>query len=277
MAEQDLIAFELSVWTLLYIMIAVTVISLCLIPYPLMALITMLSVGQILFGVMGYVSLWGQSLNGTLLMCLMLAAGFSIDYVAHFCHSFITAPLNTNGVTIFLRDQVTMDYSPANERKARVHYALNAVGIPMMKGYMMTMIGLLPLAMAKSEIIIDTFKVLILVMIFGIYHIMIYLPVLLSLIGPSGYRESNDLGNAPSNIQRIGSHSVTTPKPHHPVQSATTTVSIGHIDEMMKTVNANDGEVTKMHTERARSLEIIEKVCSSDVVTLCVHFYVGTC
>ena len=192
LAEQDLVTVKLTTFNLIYAMIAATIISLILIPYPLMALIVMLTVGQILFGVMGYVSLWGQSLNVTAMMALILAVGFSVDNAAHLCHSFMTAPLKTDGVTIFIRDGKTMEYTPTNERKARVLYALNAVGLPIIGGNMTTLLGMLPLASANSTVVMALFKVISLVMLFGMSHSIIYLPVVLSLIGPLGYRGTND-------------------------------------------------------------------------------------
>ena len=268
MTEQEVVTVELTVFSLLYAMSAATIISLILIPYPLMALIVMLTVGQILFGVMGYVSLWGLSLNITAMMSMILAVGFSVDNAAHFCHSFMMAPLKTDGVTIFLGEQNTMNYSTKNERKARVLYALNAVGMPILNGNVTTMIGLAPLAMAQSEIVLSLFKVLTLVMIFGMWHSMIYLPVLLSLIGPLGRKKSDVFPNASSTTPTPGSKSIPSSKPHHPVNTATTTVSAHHVDELMKEVAVDDGESTKLHTERAQSLEIIKKVCSESSLTV---------
>ena len=246
---------ELMGWHLLYLMIAVAVLSFILIPHPLMALIVMLSVGQILFGVIGYVSLWGLSLNVTSMLSLILAVGFSSNNSAHFCHSFMTAPLKTDG------DQKTMDYSVTNERKARVLYALNAVGVPIINGNLTTMSGLVPLAMARSQITLSLFKVLTLVMTFGMWHTMINLPILLSLIGPLGHEKANIVHNGPSRRPNDGSRSIPSSKPHHPVNSATATISVHHVDELMKEVVLDDAESKEMHTDRDHSLELIAKVC----------------
>ena len=258
-------AVELSIRNLLYVMLAATAISLVLLPYPLMALIVMVTVGQVLFGVMGYAILWGLSLNVPTMLSLILAVGFSVDNAAHFCHSFVTAPLKTDGVTIFIRDGKTMEYSPTNERKARVLYTLNAMGLPIIAGNLTTFIGMLPLATANSQIVISIFKVLSLVMLFGMSHSIIYLPVLLSLIGPLGYKKPNIAHNE-SSTATPGSRSIPSFEPHHPVKSATATVSVHHVDALMKEV-AVDHEEEKLHTSRARSLEIIAQVrlsCSHD-------------
>ena len=194
-AASDLVTIQQTVQSLIYAMIAASVISIILIPYPLMALIVMWTVGQILFGVMGYMSLWGLPINTTTMINVVLAVGFSVDNAAHFCHSFMNAPLNSDGKTIFIGEGQTMEYSARNERKARVLYALNAVGMPIFAGDISTIIALLPLSTADSQIFISFFKCVTLVMLFGVSHAVVYLPVVLSMIGPLGY--GNEESEAP--------------------------------------------------------------------------------
>ena len=225
---------KLTTFTLMYAMIAATVISLILISYPSMALIVMLTVGQILFGVLGYASLWGLNLNFTAMVAIVMAVGFSVDNAAHFCHSFMTAPLKTDGTTIFLGDNKTMEYSTANERKARVLYALNAVGMPIIAGNLSTFIAILPLGTAKSQVVLAIFKVISLVMLFGMSHSIIYLPVMLSIVGPLGFDKFSDQSNGLSSNKDKNAEVKGVGNLHIPVHSTATTASGHHVDELMK-------------------------------------------
>ena len=123
---------------------------------------------------------------------VVLSVGFSVDNAAHFCHSFMNAPLNTDGKTIFIGKDKTLEYSVSNERKARVLYALNAVGLPIFAGDISTIIALLPLSTADSQIFVSFFKCVTLVMLFGVSHAIVYLPVVLSMIGPLGYDNEHE-------------------------------------------------------------------------------------
>mmetsp|Transcript_73813 Transcript_73813/g.90617 ORF Transcript_73813/g.90617 Transcript_73813/m.90617 type:complete len:105 (-) Transcript_73813:32-346(-) len=73
---------------------------------------------------------------------------------------------------------------PNKERKYRIIYALNAVGLPIIAGDITTVCGLIPIATATSAIFTAFFKCLLLVMMFGMMHALFYLPVILSFVGP---------------------------------------------------------------------------------------------
>ena len=144
-----------------------------------MAIFVMTTVGQILFGVMGFMSWWGLPINTTTMINVVISVGFSVDNSAHFCHAFMNAPVHE------IRKKLTKQ----EERNARVIFALNSVGMPILAGDTSTMIALLPLASAQSEIFTSFFKCISLVMIFGASYAVLYLPVVLSTIGPIGYNK----------------------------------------------------------------------------------------
>ena len=186
-AESDLVTIQQTIYNLLYAGIAAFLLAIIIIPYPLMAIIVMLTVAQILFGVLGYMSLWGLPINTTTMINVVISVGFSVDNAAHFCHAFMNAPLRTDGVIIYIDNKNTKLYTKENERYARVLYALNAVGMPILAGDLSTIVALLPLAGAQSEIFLSFWKCIVLVMLFGASHAVLYLPVVLSVIGPLGF------------------------------------------------------------------------------------------
>ena len=174
-AESDLVTIQQTIYNLLYACIAASIITIILIPYPLMAIFVMTTVAQILFGVLGYMSLWGLPINTTTMINVVISVGFSVDNSAHFCHSFMNAPISLKFK------------SKSEERKARVIYALNAVGMPILAGDLSTIVALLPLSTAESEIFLSFWKCISLVMMFGISYAVLYLPVVLSICGPLGF------------------------------------------------------------------------------------------
>ena len=181
--EADAIIFEQTLFNLLYAMGAAFIITILLVPYPFMSLIIMVTVAQILIGILGFMSLWGLPLNTNTMINLVISIGFSVDNAAHICHAYIKLDTNKYFTNIATK---------AEERKERILYSLNAVGIPIICGDLSTIIAIIPLAGAQSEIFISFFKVLTLSMLFGILHAMIYLPVILSLIGPIQKKKNND-------------------------------------------------------------------------------------
>ncbi len=149
-------------------------LTLIIIPHPAMSFMVMSSVGQILFGVMGYMSLWGLPINFTAYLCIVMSVGFAVDSSAHFCHSYMVAPIKN----------IPKKLSVKQERRARVMFALNAVGMPIMAGNISTIVALSPLSTAESEMMNMFWKCITLVMLFGSCFAVLYLPVVLSLIGP---------------------------------------------------------------------------------------------
>ena len=77
-------------------------------------------------------------------------------------------------------DNISMSGRPAD----RIKRSLYALGIPILQGATSTIIGVLGLAFAKSYLFVTFFKMIFLVITLGMFHGMILLPVLLSLMGP---------------------------------------------------------------------------------------------
>jgi multidrug efflux pump subunit AcrB len=69
-------------------------------------------------------------------------------------------------------------------RNVRVSQALDMAGGPIFNGAISTIIGVLMLAFSTSYIFFSFFKVMFLVMVFGLIHSVFLLPVMLAYIGP---------------------------------------------------------------------------------------------
>ena len=115
---------------------------------------------------MGYMTLWGVSLDGVALINLIMCIGFSVDFSAHISYHYLTE-----------EDKGAAD---------RIRGSLYALGIPILQGGGSTIVGVIGLAFAPSYLFVTFFKMIFLVIVLGILHGLVLLPVLLSLFGPSG-------------------------------------------------------------------------------------------
>jgi len=202
-AESELQVGEQTILNLVYAMSAAAFITILLIPFPAMALVAMYTIGQILVGVIGFMSLWGLSISVTTMINIVISVGFSVDNAAHFCHSFINAPISSNGKEICVGAGDVRAHTRANERVARVMYALNAVGMPILLGDVSTILALLPLATAESAIFTSFWKCISLVMIIGLCHATLFLPVVLSICGPLGLESESEVDESAQEVEKI--------------------------------------------------------------------------
>merc|ERR1711916_315348 len=74
---------------------------------------------------------------------------------------------------------------PALSRNDRVHATLCTIGPSVFLAISTTILGILPLAAATSEIFRVFFKSFVSIVLFGGSYGLIFLPVLLSLVGPT--------------------------------------------------------------------------------------------
>ncbi|XP_062583779.1 protein patched homolog 1-like isoform X2 [Saccostrea cucullata] len=123
-----------------------------------------------LVDVAGIMHFWGLSINIVSCINLVIAIGLAVDYSAHIGHCFMT----------FVGD-----------RNERVRATLVEMGNPVFSGGFSTFLAFILLAASKSYVFTTFFKIFFLVVIFGLFHGLVYLPVLLSWIGPSAYTSAD--------------------------------------------------------------------------------------
>ena len=140
-------------------------ISLIFIPDLISAICIILSMMSIMIGMVGFMHVWSLSLNSITMIEVIMSVGFCIDFTAHLTHAFI-AGVGTGS------------------RNERAYRACLQTGVPILNSALSTIIGVCVLGLAESYAFITFFKTLILVMVLGVFTSMLFLPVLLSLIGP---------------------------------------------------------------------------------------------
>ncbi|KAM5158306.1 patched domain-containing protein 3-like [Mantella aurantiaca] len=161
--------------------IVMLVISLLLIPNPLCSIWVTFAIASIIVGVTGFMALWDINLDSISMINLVICIGFSVDFSAHISYAFVSNKKST-----------------ANER---VIDALHSLGYPIVQGGLSTILGVIVLSTSESYIFRTFFKIIFLVIAFGMLHGLVFLPVLLALIGFSITKTNQDPKiNAATNV-----------------------------------------------------------------------------
>lgn len=112
-------------------------------------------------GVLGGLSLWNCDLDFVSLGCLVLAIGLAIDFTAHVCYS----------------------YSHCTQQRGlvKMRAVMEAVAWPISQAALATTLGVLPLAFVPAYMVRLFFKTVVLVVLFGLLHALVWLPQMLIL------------------------------------------------------------------------------------------------
>ncbi|XP_029679286.1 NPC1-like intracellular cholesterol transporter 1 [Formica exsecta] len=127
-----------------------------------------------LLNVCGFMYFWGQPIDMVSSIGLQLAIGLSVDYAAHVAHAF-------------LHTEAPEDDDDA-PRTTRALIAVRHIGAAVAYGAGSTLFAVSMLAFSTSYVFIAFFRIFFLVILFGLWHGLIMLPVVLSIIGPPSLR-----------------------------------------------------------------------------------------
>jgi len=145
---------------------AVLVITLILIAHPLTAGLVFICVVMTVVDILGCMNMWGLAIDNVSVIQLVIAVGLCVDYAAHVGHNFMTQ----NG-----------------ELADRVVATLGNVGTAVLNGGVSTFLATMLLGLSKSYVFRVLFQSFFLTVTLGLFHGMVLLPALLSLIGPASY------------------------------------------------------------------------------------------
>ncbi|XP_075300982.1 NPC1-like intracellular cholesterol transporter 1 [Opisthocomus hoazin] len=128
---------------------------------------TLLTIAMILVDTVGAMALWGVPYNAVALINLVAAVGISVEFVSHLTCAF------------------ALSTQPG--RAARAADALVTMGSKVVAGVALTNLpGIVVLAFAKAQLIqIFFFRLNLIITLVGLAHGLLFLPVLLSYVGPS--------------------------------------------------------------------------------------------
>ncbi|EZG81693.1 patched family protein [Gregarina niphandrodes] len=161
--ESDITIQKSVISSLTTASMALLVVTLMLIPDLSSGLVVIIIMFLIDVAVIGYMSFWDVPLNMISMVILVISIGFAVDYSAHLCYAFVNA------------------VGPS--RDVRVAEAMVLVGTPLFHGAMSNFLGIVMLGFSTSYILRIFFKMMTLVVLLGISHGLILLPVVLGTWG----------------------------------------------------------------------------------------------
>ena len=126
----------------------------------------LLTVALSLVDLCGFMAAWDITIDVVSACNIIIAIGLCVDYSVHICHAFLTV---------------------SGTRKERARAAIVDMGVAVLNGGFSTLLAFILLAGSDSHVFSVFFKIFLLVVIFGLFHGLILLPVVLSLIGPGTY------------------------------------------------------------------------------------------
>ncbi|XP_021445702.2 patched domain-containing protein 3-like [Oncorhynchus mykiss] len=161
--DQYTVIVDNTIQTIVVATVLMLAISLLLIPNPLCSLWVAFSIGSVIVGVVGFMALWDVSLDSISMINLIICIGFSVNFSAHVSYAFVSSTK-----------------ADSNEKAVD---ALTHLGFPIVQGAVSTLLGVVALSFSESYIFRTFFKLIFLVITFGLVHGVAFLPVFLTFVG----------------------------------------------------------------------------------------------
>lgn len=164
--EQYMNVNDYMVKNLGYAFIGVTVTSFFFLFHPMAVFIMMVSIAFIVGEVYGFMVWFGVKTNGVAVVNLVVAVGVSVESTAHITRLFVI--------------------TPGDSKADRAEHALASMLSPIMFGNFSTFLGVFFTVFSKFPYFrLYYFNLITCVLIFGAFNGLMFLPAMLSFIGPA--------------------------------------------------------------------------------------------
>merc|ERR1712110_975652 len=160
--------------------LCVAIITTLLLGNIFVVILTLIMVITTLVDIVGFLHFWGITIDILSAVNIVLAIGLCVDYAVHIAHAFLMSQ---------------------GSRQERATSAVKLIGAAVINGGTTTFLALLFCGLSSSHVYQTFFKVFSLTVVFGLFHGLVLLPVVLSLLGPSSPSE-------PSDSESVNTHSV---------------------------------------------------------------------
>ncbi|CAG5135683.1 unnamed protein product, partial [Candidula unifasciata] len=195
---------------------AVFLVTLILIANLWTSLLVFVCVIFTIVDVGGALEMWGVTIDTASSILLTLSVGLAVDYSAHVGHTFMTV---------------------SGSKNDRVIVTLKLIGPAVFNGGFSTFLAFVLLADSASYGFQMFFKVFVTVVVFGLFHGLAFLPVVLSLIGAEPYKHSDEVPSAykhpdevPSSMSVLVNKSSTEDSENHISEQKGESLPAGHTE-----------------------------------------------
>ncbi|XP_066923421.1 patched domain-containing protein 3-like isoform X3 [Clytia hemisphaerica] len=168
-AEQFAAVVDATILNLAICGATIVVITIPYLMHPGITGLVFLSFSSLLFELLGLMTAWDVSLDVIAMIIIIMAVGFSVDYTCHIAHAYMISRKDT-----------------PNKRAID---ALTTMGTSVLNGGVSTFLGMLITAFSQAEGFRIFFKMVFGIVVLGLIHGLIFLPVLLTIFVRRDLRE----------------------------------------------------------------------------------------